>query len=148
MAGPSELPTQSVDRASVFIGPPAGCPDLADVKGQPLVKRALLISAAGAHNLLQVGPPEAVTFLESFRVNLFKGFIVVLHALVEGGQVRLSRPVDRAGFGHRFGYRQTGEEGGSNPQGAQKARGVPGGGGWGKKERPDCLPDLSWCERE
>ena len=31
--------------------------DLSDVRGQPAAKRALLVAAAGAHNLLMVGPP-------------------------------------------------------------------------------------------
>ena len=51
---------------------------------------------------LQIGSPESVAFGESFRVNLFEDFIVVLHALVEGGQVRLSGAVDRACFGQGF----------------------------------------------
>jgi magnesium chelatase family protein len=34
-------------------------PDLADVRGQALAKRVLEIAAAGAHNLLMLGPPGA-----------------------------------------------------------------------------------------
>ena len=52
------------------------------------------------HDLLPIGSPEAVAFRESFLVNLFEGFIMILDALVEGGQMRLSGTVDRAGFGH------------------------------------------------
>lgn len=35
----------------------AAVPDLADVRGQPLARRALEVAAAGAHHLLMVGPP-------------------------------------------------------------------------------------------
>ncbi|RFC62978.1 ATP-binding protein [Fulvimarina endophytica] len=36
---------------------PANGPDLAEIKGQTVAKRALEIAAAGGHNLLMVGPP-------------------------------------------------------------------------------------------
>lgn len=39
--------------------PPPALPDLADVKGQPIGKRALEIAAAGGHHLLLGGPPGA-----------------------------------------------------------------------------------------
>ncbi|MHB1485957.1 MAG: YifB family Mg chelatase-like AAA ATPase [Acidimicrobiales bacterium] len=34
-----------------------GCPDLADVAGQPLGRRALEVAATGGHHLLMIGPP-------------------------------------------------------------------------------------------
>jgi magnesium chelatase family protein len=51
--------TRPLARVSAAATPPApgGDLDLADVAGQHAAKRALLIAAAGGHNLLLVGPP-------------------------------------------------------------------------------------------
>jgi magnesium chelatase family protein len=49
---PAPAATQPPD-----LGPAAGAPDLADVRGQERARRALEITAAGGHNLLLAGPP-------------------------------------------------------------------------------------------
>ncbi len=48
---PLSAPVPGVPKSS---GP---MPDLSEVRGQPLARRALEIAAAGGHNLLMVGPP-------------------------------------------------------------------------------------------
>lgn len=47
---------------------PEGEPDLSDLRGQPYLRRALEISAAGGHGLLMVGPPGAGKSLAARRL--------------------------------------------------------------------------------
>jgi magnesium chelatase family protein len=58
LTGSAELPRVQVDVQALFARESSdGLLDLADVKGQEHVKRALTVSAAGGHNLLMIGPP-------------------------------------------------------------------------------------------
>jgi magnesium chelatase family protein len=52
--GATPLPLVTATQISTV---PAQAPDLSEVRGQPLAKRALEIAAAGEHSLLFIGPP-------------------------------------------------------------------------------------------
>ncbi|UCH75583.1 MAG: YifB family Mg chelatase-like AAA ATPase [Rhodospirillales bacterium] len=81
----------------------AMAPDLSDIKGQETAKRALEICAAGAHNLLMVGPPGAG---KSMLAQRLPGILPPLDArealeismihsvagLLEGGRLSRRRP--------------------------------------------------------
>jgi len=53
-AEPRPQPSEAAVAAADSVG---AAPDLAEVRGQPLARRALEIAAAGGHNLLLCGPP-------------------------------------------------------------------------------------------
>lgn len=61
-----EHPWPDPPPAMVVAEPPP--PDLADVRGQPLARRALEIAAAGGHHLLLSGPPGAGKTLLAHRL--------------------------------------------------------------------------------
>ena len=78
-------------------------PDLRQVKGQEVAKRALEIAAAGGHNLLMVGPPGAgksllasclpgvlppLTSAEALEVSMVQS----VAGLLEGGRISRTRP--------------------------------------------------------
>ena len=50
------------------LDPAPGAPDLADLRGQPHLRHALEVSAAGGHSLLLVGPPGAGKSLAASRL--------------------------------------------------------------------------------
>lgn len=57
---PQPLPLQ--------LDPPAGGPDLADLRGQPHLRHVLEVAAAGGHSVLMVGPPGAGKSLAASRL--------------------------------------------------------------------------------
>ncbi|MDX2168868.1 MAG: YifB family Mg chelatase-like AAA ATPase [Deltaproteobacteria bacterium] len=57
LRGDRTLTPTTVDLSAVFERERSDDVDFADVKGQPLVKRALEVAAAGGHNVIMVGPP-------------------------------------------------------------------------------------------
>jgi magnesium chelatase family protein len=52
----------------LLLASPNGAPDLADLRGQPHLRYALEVAAAGGHSLLMVGPPGAGKSLAASRL--------------------------------------------------------------------------------
>lgn len=53
---------------SLRLEAPPGSPDLADLRGQPHLRHALEVAAAGGHSLLMIGPPGAGKSLAASRL--------------------------------------------------------------------------------
>ncbi|MEZ5078452.1 MAG: YifB family Mg chelatase-like AAA ATPase [Solirubrobacterales bacterium] len=53
---------------SLRLEPPPGAPDLADLRGQPHLRYALEVAAAGGHSMLMIGPPGAGKSLAASRL--------------------------------------------------------------------------------
>ena len=77
----------------VIPGPQAGSggPDLADVRGNPVARRALEVAAAGGHNLLMVGPPG------SGKTMLAERLVSVLPPLDDATALEVTRVHSAAG---------------------------------------------------
>jgi len=99
LKGTSRLP----DPAPGEVEEPNHGPDLKQVKGQEVAKRALEIAAAGGHNLLMVGPPGAgksllasclpgvlppLTPAEALEVSM----VASVAGTLEGGRISRTRP--------------------------------------------------------
>jgi magnesium chelatase family protein len=66
--GAGEWEPRRPEALPLRLGAAPGAPDLADLRGQPHLRHALEVAAAGGHSVLMVGPPGAGKSLAASRV--------------------------------------------------------------------------------
>ncbi len=89
-----------VEAMPLPLEPPPGAPDLADLRGQPHLRYALEVAAAGGHSLLMIGPPGAGKSLAAARLPS----ILPPLARSEGLEVaRIASACGRLGAGAGYG---------------------------------------------
>jgi len=99
--------------------PEEGGPDLADLRGQPHLRYALEVAAAGGHSLLMIGPPGAGKSLAASRLPS------ILPALAPTEALEVARIASACG---RLGERQAGGRPFRTPHHTVSPAGLVGGG--------------------
>ena len=99
--------------------PPPGAPDLADLRGQPHLRHALEVAAAGGHSLLMIGPPGAGKSLAASRLPS------ILPPLANEEALEVARIASACG---RLGAATTGGRPFRAPHHTISAAGLVGGG--------------------
>jgi magnesium chelatase family protein len=100
--GEARLPRAERPRDALV--PDAPPPDLADVRGQAFAKRALTVAAAGAHNLLMIGPPGSGKSMLAERLSgllpplEYRDMLRVASIASVAGEPSAANPTQRAPF--------------------------------------------------
>ncbi|MDD4889048.1 MAG: YifB family Mg chelatase-like AAA ATPase [Phycisphaerae bacterium] len=92
LTGQLEIEPANIDRESLFSVASNYDVDFADVRGQEAAKRALIIAAAGSHNILMIGPPG------SGKTMLCKRLPTILPKLTLGESLQTTRIYSACGL--------------------------------------------------